>query len=177
MNKFWWSHGKSIKGIHWSSWSELCLPKTNGGMGFRDLHLFNKALLAKQVWRLIFQPDCYLARVLKSRYYPFSDILNAKIGSYPSLTWRSLCCAKDLFEDGFLWRIGSCNMVNIWNDPWIPGPGDGRLSISTIDIQVTTVNQLINVNTGTWNKELILQIFDEEQVRRIFTIPLADVYA
>lgn len=46
MNKFWWSNSKSAKGVHWSMWSSLCKPKSAGGMGFRDLHLFNKALLA-----------------------------------------------------------------------------------------------------------------------------------
>ncbi|KAK5836891.1 hypothetical protein PVK06_012696 [Gossypium arboreum] len=74
-------------------------------MGFRDLSLFNKALLAKQVWRLLTQPDCLLSKVFKSRYYPYSDILSAKTGSYPSLTWRSICGARDLFDDGLLWRI------------------------------------------------------------------------
>ncbi|MBA0692894.1 hypothetical protein Goari_010418, partial [Gossypium aridum] len=29
-----------------------------------------------------------------------------KVGSYPSFTWRSICCARDVFDDGLLWWIG-----------------------------------------------------------------------
>ncbi|KAH1066242.1 hypothetical protein J1N35_031229 [Gossypium stocksii] len=65
LNKFWWANGKSFKGIHWCSWRDLCYPKIFGGMGFRDLSLFNKALLAKQAWRLLTQPDCLLAKELQ----------------------------------------------------------------------------------------------------------------
>ncbi|KAA3459595.1 reverse transcriptase [Gossypium australe] len=123
MNKYWWVNGKTGKGIHWCSWKDLCYPKIAGGLGFRDLYFFNKALLAKQAWRLFAQPDCLLAKVLKARYYPKTNFLSAKVGSYPSFTWRSICVARELIADDLFWRIGNSRSVNIWNDPWVPGPG------------------------------------------------------
>lgn len=90
-------------------------------MGFKNLFLFNKALLAKQVWCIFSQPNCLLAKVLKALYFPSSDLLSAKIGSYPSLTWRSICSATDLIEEGLVWRVGSGTRINIWHDSWLPG--------------------------------------------------------
>ncbi|KAA3480762.1 reverse transcriptase [Gossypium australe] len=118
MNKFWWTNNKTSKGIHWSGWEPLCKPKDAGGMDFKNLVLFNKALLAKQVWRILTQPKCLLAKVLKARYYPHSDILAANIGSYPSFTWRSICSARELIVKGLLWRVKNGSCINIWNDPW-----------------------------------------------------------
>lgn len=88
MNTFWWSYNNSAKDIHWSNWSSLCRLKDEGGLNFRDFHLFNKALLVKQIWRLLTQPTYLLVKVFKARYYPFSDVLLAKVSSYPSFT----CC-------------------------------------------------------------------------------------
>lgn len=60
------SHGK-----------KLSIPKREGGLGFRDLKDFNQALLGKQVCRIMQNPDCLMATILKAHYFPNESILTA----------------------------------------------------------------------------------------------------
>jgi hypothetical protein len=61
----------------------MCFPKQEGGMGFRDLHSFNLAMLSKQVRWLIDEPNSVCEQVLRVKYYPDGDNLKAapKAGS------------------------------------------------------------------------------------------------
>ena len=70
IRKFWWGQQKEEKRIAWLSWEKLCVPKSCGGMGFKQLKYFNMALLAKQGWRLQTNPNSLVYRVLKARYFP-----------------------------------------------------------------------------------------------------------
>ena len=75
---FWWGKVKDEKKLAWLSWDKLCMPKEIGGMGFRDLRMFNLALLAKQGWRLQTNSTSLFAQVFKVKYFP------------TALSWRQI---------------------------------------------------------------------------------------
>lgn len=82
------------------SWARLCRPKSEGGIGFRDMESFNLALLAKQAWRITTKPELLLSRILKARYFPNSSFFVADLGDRPSQTWRSILLARPHLEAG-----------------------------------------------------------------------------
>jgi hypothetical protein len=84
--------------MHWKAWWKLCIPKESEGMGFRDLQCFNLSLLAKQVWRLLCEPESLCARVLRAKYYPDGHLLNATLKSGSSFTWQSILAGLDYFK-------------------------------------------------------------------------------
>jgi len=84
MNRFMWGTKEDSKGINWMSWARLGQSKLNGGLGYRDLEVFNLALLAKQGWRLIQDPNSLVGTILRDKYFPQSSFQKAKLGHNPS---------------------------------------------------------------------------------------------
>lgn len=61
------------------------LPKSVGGLGFRNFESFNQALLDRKCWRLYIDPTSLVAKVLKEKYYRNAKLVDAKLGARPSL--------------------------------------------------------------------------------------------
>lgn len=92
--RFFWGSSLEERKYHWTGWDILTKKKVNGGIGFKELHLFNLAMLAKQVWILLQHPKSLSYRLLKAKYFPQRELLEAEVGYQPSYLWRSLLAAK-----------------------------------------------------------------------------------
>jgi hypothetical protein len=102
MQRFWWGHKENLAKIHWMSWEKMGTSKDQGGLGFMDLIMFNKALLAKQLWRMMQNPESLVGLIMKAKYFPNNTILEAKLGTRPSLIWKSLLASKELVHNGVI---------------------------------------------------------------------------
>lgn len=68
----------------------MCSSKRLDGMGFYDLHCFNLAMLAKQGWHLMMEPNTLFAKIFKAKYFCKRNFLEASLGWSPSYIWRSI---------------------------------------------------------------------------------------
>ncbi|KAK9084133.1 hypothetical protein Scep_030604 [Stephania cephalantha] len=162
MNSFWWGmKPDGGKKMHWMSWHKLCVRKEDGGLGFKDLRSFNLAMLAKQGWRLLTQPDALASRVLKAKYYPRGDLLNAKIGHNPSFTWRGIYAAKGILVQGCRWKVGSGCGIKVWADPWLKDSANFYITTDRVaGMEDMTVNELMIPNQREWDTEMIEENFN-----------------
>ncbi|KAI5327143.1 hypothetical protein L3X38_026539 [Prunus dulcis] len=96
ISKFWWENSECSKGISWAKWVHFCFAKDEGGIGFRDLESFNKALVAKQCWRLLTNEQTMIHKVF------------------------DLGC--ELLLSGLRKRIGDGQETLVYGDAWIPRP-------------------------------------------------------
>lgn len=113
MRQFWWAANKDRHSIHWIAWNKITASKKDGGLGIRDMIAFNKALLAKQVWRLITQPSSLLARVYKAKYYRKTDILDFRSYQTSSYAWRSIVQTLPLIQRGLKWIVGDGQRIRV----------------------------------------------------------------
>ena len=120
--QYWWGQTRDEKKIHRIKWSKLCNPKGRGGMGFRDIHAFNLAMLAKQEWRLIQGSHSLFFRVYKARYFPTCSFMEAGLGSNPSFVWRSLLEARELIRAAIVWKVGDGRSIKLDDHRWLPHP-------------------------------------------------------
>ncbi len=154
-------------------WDKLCHSKESGGLGFRDLKTFNLALLAKQGWRILQQPQSLVARVFKAKYFHSCGFMEADIGHRPSYAWRSIAMAHEMLQLGMRWHIGNGRSVRIWHDPWLPLKESSMVqSVPQILDPEDTVSTLIFDDNNMWNVEKVREVFSEWEANAIVSIPL-----
>ncbi|KAL8458477.1 hypothetical protein ACS0TY_036118 [Phlomoides rotata] len=132
---FLWGGSCDKQKIAWVKWGDVCKKKECGGLGVKDLKLFNKTLLSKWVWRLVSEgrSEGLWRSILISKYgvdwiasregwvrnsgkikkkasWWLRDILNSLEGDFGRHYW-----------EGMRLVLGRGDKIRFWEDPWCNG--------------------------------------------------------
>ncbi|KAK3221484.1 hypothetical protein Dsin_008509 [Dipteronia sinensis] len=147
----------------------MCLPKCEGGLGFKDLALFNQALLAKQALHILSAPDSLAARILRAKYFRCGDFLSALAKAGCSHIWRSLMWDRELLSKGIRWNVRNGRKINAFKDKWIPRLNSFKLITSDPSTEIL-VFDLFDRSRQGWNNDTldqVLLLIDKEVVLSI----------
>lgn len=164
---FWWRNNNKIAGMHWRKWDLLKLSKEEGGLGFKDLMVFNIAMLGKQAWRISQCQNSLWSQLMKGLYFPNCDFWRARKGSHPSWGWQSLLAGRDAIAPQVMWVVGNGQKISIREDKWVKiGPIGGRASPN----EPSKVADLIDFDAVQWKEDLLKSLFDDFLVSEIKAI-------
>lgn len=157
----WGSHEEERK-ICWVSWEDICKPKKEGGLGVKNLEVFNISLLAKWKWRCIHDHNALWRDLLAFRYGNLiakqTCSLDRSWGTKDSIWWRDLMLLeKDLSQNqNFFQRAVSCDVgdgqsILFWYNKWL---GSEPLKDAFPELFAISSQQLVSVgNAGSWRRD------------------------
>jgi hypothetical protein len=148
-------------------------PKSDGGLGFRDIELFNLAFLAKHLENTAFFGGTIGARILKAVYFLEDAFLEAQLGTHPSKIWRAIIDGRDTLKQGLIRRIGTGGMTHPWNDNRLPRDVMMRPIACKKNNPPVTVDAFIDTSSARWNTQLLEEFFLPMDVQTICAIPIS----
>ncbi|KAG7984487.1 hypothetical protein I3843_04G163600 [Carya illinoinensis] len=126
-NLLWGGVGEEKK-FHLVSWKKVCQPLDGGGLGIKDLKVFNKALLGKWLWRYHLESEALWKNVIDVKYGSLRGgwCSKASSGAYGVSLWKFIRKGWDFFSSNFRLKVGNGKRVLFWHDLWY---GDAALKI------------------------------------------------
>jgi len=159
--KFLWEWGKEGRKIAWTTWENICKAKEEGGIGIKCIDLFNKALLAKWLWRLDSTEGGLWKEVLESKY-DLRRLLNSctpNRNKFTSRWWNDLSKVglsdqgDNWFNQNTTWKVGKGDKIKFWEDEWLAiGQLKARYDrlYNNSELKDKTIRSLGSWNTGRW---------------------------
>ncbi|KAJ9561549.1 hypothetical protein OSB04_006709 [Centaurea solstitialis] len=130
---FLWAQGNSSKGKCKIAWDLVCRPLENGGLGFKRLATWNRALLAKHVWDIATNRNSLWVRWIHRFCIGSLGVWRARDTAKWSWPLRKLMSLRDAIRSFVHVQIGDGRTTHAWEDAWLlDGPISSVISYRTI---------------------------------------------
>ncbi|VFQ62431.1 unnamed protein product [Cuscuta campestris] len=174
-----WGVADHYKRVPLVNWEDTCKPKGNGGLRFRNLNAWNKALVMKLNWDIANKKDNLWVRWIHSRYIKGMEFWNYNPKQDTCYYWKRMIKVRSEFEgminigeytpeEGYLWLLGQppkIEWVNlVWNRLTIPKHQFNMWLILKNRLQTRQrLGKFLNIDT-----KCLFCDFGEEDINHLF---------
>ncbi|WMV59135.1 hypothetical protein MTR67_052520, partial [Solanum verrucosum] len=113
--KFLWNFKEERRAKYWIAWPDICLPKEEGGLGFRSLFDVSRVLFAKLWWNFRTTNSLwsnFMWNKYCKRHRP--QVVEWRGGSQ---VWKYMLQARDDMDQEIWWEVRNGHS-SIWYDNW-----------------------------------------------------------
>ncbi|GKD27234.1 hypothetical protein Tco_1233448 [Tanacetum coccineum] len=115
---FLWCQGELSSGKAKVGWSVICKPKDQGGLGLKDINLWNDALLIKHLWNIAAKKDSMWVKWIHEERLKGTSIWKAETDVNASWGWKNLLKLRDKIVQHVYYKIGNGKKTSVWYDTW-----------------------------------------------------------
>ncbi|KAJ9557121.1 hypothetical protein OSB04_011735 [Centaurea solstitialis] len=159
LRSFLWAQGDAVQGKCRIAWNVVCQPRECGGLGFKDLTTWNRALIAKNLWDIIsVRPTLWVSWV-RNLLNPANFWIVRKSNTW-SWVLRKMMDLRNIIRSHLIVAIGDGRNTHAWEDTWLDcGPLVNLITYRHIHRQgfdtTTTVRDFIDTVGGNWPNEWV----------------------
>lgn len=119
---FMWKGGIESHHSARVAWEDVVKEKKNGGLGIKDLHIWNKACILRLIWLLFFQAGSVWVAWFKSTVLDdnLSNFWTIKPSHKFSWLTNKIIKMRDIMFTWIQLEIGDGRSCRFWTDNWFP---------------------------------------------------------
>ncbi|KAJ9536699.1 hypothetical protein OSB04_un000084 [Centaurea solstitialis] len=151
---FLWAQGNSSKGKCKVAWDSVCKPISCGGLGFKRLATWNRALLTKHVWDICANRNSLWVSWISLFCIRQDSIWTVRALPRWSWTFRKILSIREEIRPFFHIKLGDGQSTNAWEDNWQGTRLSAFISYRAIHnagfLSTWTVAELASATNGVW---------------------------
>nr|GEX16431.1 hypothetical protein [Tanacetum cinerariifolium] len=100
------------------AWNDICVPKSQGGLGLRSIKLLNEGLKIKYLWNIISNKDSLWVKCVNSYRLKGKCVWTLSVSDNTAWCWRHILKLRDKIRDYVGFKVGNGKSCFIWFDKW-----------------------------------------------------------